>query len=162
MEPWLKPIYDIFADFYNQKELKKLIETGHIEICPLAYMRGRTFKDTWIIADEMQNATINQVKMLLTRIGQNSRMVLTGDLAQHDRNLHENGLFDFIRRLPPLNSTQQSTQQPTQHPTLLPTPQSTLQNSTENEIPTASPLLSSSWVGVQPTEINLNNINLQE
>jgi phosphate starvation-inducible PhoH-like protein len=59
-------------------------------------MRGRTFEDAWIIADEMQNATKSQMKMLLTRIGNNTKMVVTGDLKQHDRGFSENGLSDFI------------------------------------------------------------------
>jgi phosphate starvation-inducible PhoH-like protein len=75
-----------------------MIAEGVIEISPLAYMRGRTFKDAFIIADEMQNATPNQMKMLLTRIGNNSKMVVTGDLNQADR-LKDNGLIDFISHL---------------------------------------------------------------
>jgi phosphate starvation-inducible PhoH-like protein len=74
-----------------------MIKEGVIEISPLAYMRGRTFKDSYIIADEMQNATPNQMKMLLTRIGDNSKMVVTGDLAQADR-IKDNGLVDFINQ----------------------------------------------------------------
>jgi phosphate starvation-inducible PhoH-like protein len=65
---------------------------------PLAYMRGRTFKNAYIIADEMQNATPNQMKMLLTRLGEGSKMVVTGDLRQADR-LEDNGLLDFCRLL---------------------------------------------------------------
>jgi len=75
-----------------------MLEDGIIEISPLAYMRGRTFKNAYIIADEMQNATQNQMKMLLTRLGENSKMVVTGDLAQADR-LKDNGLIDFITRV---------------------------------------------------------------
>ena len=75
-----------------------MIQEGVIEISPLAYMRGRTFKDAFIIADEMQNATPNQMKMLLTRIGKGSKMVVTGDLAQADR-LKDNGLIDFVSHL---------------------------------------------------------------
>ena len=75
-----------------------MLSESVIEISPLAYMRGRTFKDSYIIADEMQNATANQMKMLLTRIGENSKMVVTGDLAQTDR-AHDNGLMDFLGKL---------------------------------------------------------------
>jgi phosphate starvation-inducible PhoH-like protein len=71
---------------------------GIIEVSPLANMRGRTFKNALILADEMQNATPNQMKMLLTRIGENSRMVITGDLRQADR-IEDNGLIEFIRLL---------------------------------------------------------------
>ena len=76
-----------------------MIADNVIEIAPLAYMRGRTFKNSWIIADEMQNATPSQMKMLLTRIGENSKIVVTGDLAQHDRGYENNGLKDFVRLL---------------------------------------------------------------
>jgi phosphate starvation-inducible PhoH-like protein len=61
-------------------------------------MRGRTFKNTWIVADEMQNSTVGQMKMLLTRLGDNSRLVITGDLEQHDRVGEENGLEDFLNK----------------------------------------------------------------
>ena len=71
-----------------------MLEDGVIEISPLAYMRGRTFKNAFVIADEMQNATPSQMKMLLTRIGDGSRMVVTGDLNQADRP-RENGLLEF-------------------------------------------------------------------
>jgi phosphate starvation-inducible PhoH-like protein len=73
-----------------------MIETNVIEISPLAYMRGRTFKNAFIVADEMQNATVSQTKMLLTRLGDYSRMVVTGDLAQSDRTVEESGLEDFL------------------------------------------------------------------
>jgi phosphate starvation-inducible PhoH-like protein len=75
-----------------------MIAEGIIEIAPLAYMRGRTFKNSFILADEMQNATPNQMKMLLTRLGENSCMAVTGDLAQADR-LNDNGLIDFTKLL---------------------------------------------------------------
>jgi phosphate starvation-inducible PhoH-like protein len=68
-------------------------------------MRGRTFKNTWIVADEMQNSTVSQMKMLLTRLGENSRMVITGDLDQHDKPLERNGLEDFLGRFKGKRST---------------------------------------------------------
>ena len=80
------------------------MESELVEIAPLAYMRGRTFKDAWIIADEMQNATPEQMKMLLTRIGDNSRLCVTGDLAQYDRGYSENGLKNFLEKLELRNS----------------------------------------------------------
>ncbi len=95
MAPWTRPIFDVFEEYYTPKEINNMIEDGVIEVAPLAYMRGRTFKDAYIIADEMQNATPNQMKMLLTRIGANSRIIVTGDLAQHDRGFDNNGLKDF-------------------------------------------------------------------
>ena len=98
MEPWTRPIFDIFLEIYSKKELSNMIRENIIEISPLCFMRGRTFKNSFIIADEMQNSTPNQMRMLLTRIGTNSRMVITGDLAQSDR-IENNGLKDFINKL---------------------------------------------------------------
>lgn len=98
MEPWTRPIFDVFQEYYLPREVSGMIEDGIIEISPLAYMRGRTFKNSYIIADEMQNATPSQMKMLLTRIGENSRMVVTGDLQQADR-MKDNGLLDFISKV---------------------------------------------------------------
>jgi phosphate starvation-inducible PhoH-like protein len=98
MAPWTRPIFDVFAEYYQQKDIARMLEEGVIEISPLAYMRGRTFKNAYIVADEMQNATVNQMKMLLTRLGENSKMVVTGDLAQADR-LNDNGLINFCNLL---------------------------------------------------------------
>jgi len=98
MAPWTRPIFDVFREYFTAKDIEGMIEEGVLEIAPLAYMRGRTFKDAYIVADEMQNATPNQMKMLLTRLGENARMAVTGDLAQADR-LHDNGLLDFIRHM---------------------------------------------------------------
>jgi phosphate starvation-inducible protein PhoH and related proteins len=98
MAPWTRPIFDVFREYFYANEIENMIAEGVIEISPLAYMRGRTFKDAFIIADEMQNATPNQMKMLLTRIGNNSKMVVTGDLNQADR-LKDNGLIDFTNHL---------------------------------------------------------------
>lgn len=96
MEPWTKPIMDVFAENYNAKEITNMITEGVIETSPLAYMRGRTFKNAVVIADEMQNATPSQMKMLLTRLGQGSKMVVTGDLQQADRPSN-NGLLEFLK-----------------------------------------------------------------
>jgi phosphate starvation-inducible PhoH-like protein len=95
MEPWTKPIMDVFSDNYNAREITNMITEGVIEVSPLAYMRGRTFKNAVVIADEMQNATPSQMKMLLTRLGQKSKMVVTGDLQQADRPSN-NGLLEFL------------------------------------------------------------------
>ena len=97
MEPWTRPIFDIIEEYYRPQEITRLLEEKYIEIAPLAYMRGRTFKQSWIIADEMQNATPSQMKMLLTRLGENSKMVVTGDTQQADRRATDNGLLDFER-----------------------------------------------------------------
>jgi phosphate starvation-inducible PhoH-like protein len=98
MAPWTRPIFDVFGEYYQKKEIANMLEEGTIEISPLAYMRGRTFKNAYIVADEMQNATVNQMKMLLTRLGEGSKMVVTGDLAQADR-VSDNGLIDFCNLL---------------------------------------------------------------
>jgi len=98
MAPWTRPIFDVLGEYYQKKEIASMLEEGVIEISPLAYMRGRTFKNAYIVADEMQNATVNQMKMLLTRLGAGSKMVVTGDLAQADR-LSDNGLIDFCNLL---------------------------------------------------------------
>lgn len=98
MAPWTRPIFDVLGEYYMKKDIENMINEGVIEISPLAYMRGRTFKNAYIIADEMQNATPNQMKMLLTRLGEGSKMVVTGDLHQADR-LDDNGLIDFIRQI---------------------------------------------------------------
>ena len=98
MAPWTRPIFDVLGEYYPQKDIETMLFEGVIEISPLAYMRGRTFKNAYIIADEMQNATQNQMKMLLTRLGEGSKMVVTGDLAQADR-VKDNGLINFVERL---------------------------------------------------------------
>ena len=98
MEPWTKPIFDVFNEYYYQKEVSGMLQEGVIEISPLAFMRGRTFENCYIIADEMQNTTVNQFKMLLTRIGEGSKLVITGDLDQTDRG-KDNGMADFLHKL---------------------------------------------------------------
>jgi phosphate starvation-inducible PhoH-like protein len=91
MEPWVKPMFEIF----ERERVHK-----HVEIVPMAYMRGRTFRNSFVIADEMQNSTPNQMKMVLTRIGNNSKMVVTGDLNQSDLpRLTLNGLQDIFWRI---------------------------------------------------------------
>jgi len=96
MAPWVRPIYDVLYQFMHPREVSELMEEKVIEIAPLGYMRGRTFKNCWIVADEMQNSTVSQMKMLLTRIGECSRLVVTGDLEQHDKVTDQNGLEDFL------------------------------------------------------------------
>ena len=97
MAPWTRPIFDVFEEYYTTQEIAGMMNDGILEISPLAYMRGRTFKNSFIIADEMQNATPSQMKMLLTRLGENSKMAVTGDLQQADRP-SANGLLDFIEK----------------------------------------------------------------
>tara|TARA_Y200000002_G_scaffold272970_1_gene227369 strand:+ start:187 stop:906 length:720 start_codon:yes stop_codon:yes gene_type:complete len=98
MAPWTRPIFDVLREYFNANEIEGMIKESIIEIAPLAYMRGRTFKNSFILADEMQNATSSQMKMLLTRLGENSKMAVTGDLAQADR-MQDNGLINFVNLL---------------------------------------------------------------
>jgi phosphate starvation-inducible PhoH-like protein len=99
MEPWTRPLLDVMREYYRAQDIATMIQDQVVEIAPLAFMRGRTFKNSWIIADEMQNATPAQAKMLMTRIGQNSRIVITGDVEQADRSNGNNGLMDLCARL---------------------------------------------------------------
>lgn len=99
MEPWTRPLLDVVREYYHPKEILKMMDDQRIEISPLAYMRGRTFKHAWVIADEMQNATPGQMKMLLSRIGESTKIVVTGDVEQADRKTHDNGLIDLSERL---------------------------------------------------------------
>lgn len=99
MEPWTRPLFDVLREYYRPQEIANMMENNVIEISPLAYMRGRTFRDAWVIADEMQNATPEQMKMLMSRIGQNSRIIITGDVEQTDRSNSKNGLRDLLSRL---------------------------------------------------------------
>jgi phosphate starvation-inducible PhoH-like protein len=99
MDPWIRPLYDVLYKYYTPKQISQLIEKQIIEICPLAYMRGRTFENSWIILDEAQNTLKSQMLMMLTRIGKGSKLIVTGDPAQHDRGFETNGLSDLIMRL---------------------------------------------------------------
>jgi len=98
MAPWTIPIFDVFKLYFTTQDIRNMLYEGVIEISPLAYMRGRTFHNCYIVADEMQNASTNQMKMLLTRIGRHSKLAVTGDLHQTDRP-KDNGLSDFIEKL---------------------------------------------------------------
>lgn len=100
MAPWTRPLLDVLREYYTPQEISKMLEDQTVEISPLAFMRGRTFKDAWIIGDEMQNATPGQMLMLLTRIGEGSKMVVTGDVEQTDKKHVENGLLDLCNKLP--------------------------------------------------------------
>ena len=99
MEPWVRPLFDVLREYYSTKELEYMISEQIIEIAPLAFCRGRNFKHSWIILDEAQNATPSQMKMLMTRIGEGSKIVITGDVEQTDRKTPENGLLDLKQRI---------------------------------------------------------------
>ena len=100
VDPYLRPLYDALHDLLGNEATDRLIEKGTIEIAPLAYMRGRTLEDAVIILDEAQNTTPSQMKMFLTRLGNQSRMIITGDATQVDlpRSVHS-GLMDAIKLL---------------------------------------------------------------
>ena len=84
MEPWTRPLFDVLHEYYSPQDTAKMLDEQIIEISPLAFMRGRNFKNAYIVADEVQNTTINQMKMLLTRLGENCKLVATGDIEQTD------------------------------------------------------------------------------
>ena len=84
VDPYLRPLYDALHDMLGVEQTEKLIEKGVIEIAPLAYMRGRTLEDAYVILDEAQNTTTHQIKMFLTRLGMNAKMIITGDVTQID------------------------------------------------------------------------------
>ena len=84
VDPYLRPLYDALYDLFGYEKIQRKIETGEIEIAPLAFMRGRTLKNSFAILDEAQNATSTQIKMFLTRIGENSKLVVNGDPSQVD------------------------------------------------------------------------------
>ena len=104
IDPYLRPIYDALQDMIPINKIKKYIENKTIEIAPIAYMRGRTLKNAFILLDEAQNTTPSQLKMFLTRLGPNSKMIVTGDISQIDLRKHQkSGLKDAIKRFKNIN-----------------------------------------------------------
>lgn len=100
VDPYLRPLYDALFDMFGAETFAKHMERGSIEVAPLAYMRGRTLDDSFIILDEAQNTTREQIKMFLTRLGFNSKMVITGDITQIDLpDSRKSGLIDAMRIL---------------------------------------------------------------
>ena len=94
VDPYLRPLYDALYELFGAEKIDKKIETGEIEIAPLAFMRGRTLKNCFAILDEAQNATETQIKMFLTRIGENSKLIVNGDPSQIDLiNKSQSGLI---------------------------------------------------------------------
>jgi phosphate starvation-inducible PhoH-like protein len=99
MDPWLAPIYHNLYMLYNKEKVDKELENGNIEIVPFAFMRGRTFVDSFVIVDEAQNVTHNQMETVIGRLGRGSKMVICGDMAQIDlKDRRETG-FSFLARL---------------------------------------------------------------
>lgn len=100
VDPYLRPLYDALNDMIPRDRLARFVERGQIEVAPLAFMRGRTMHKSWVILDEAQNTTVEQMKMFLTRLGADSRMTLTGDLTQVDLPRgRESGLAFAVERL---------------------------------------------------------------
>ena len=100
IDPYLRPLYDALYDMMAPEQVDRKLESGEIEVAPLAFMRGRTLSNAYVILDEAQNATAVQMKMFLTRLGENARMVVTGDLSQIDLPAGvTSGLRDAIRTL---------------------------------------------------------------
>ncbi len=104
LSPYLRPLYDALCDRISSKRLKALLAEGVIEIAPIAYMRGRTLNNAYIVIDEAQNCSYGQLKMLLTRLGWNSSMVVTGDPAQSDLLPGMSGLSDVVEKLEALEN----------------------------------------------------------
>lgn len=97
--PWLQPLIDVFEEYYSKQDFQRMVEDGVIEFASLMYLRGRSFKNTVVILDEAQNSLPSQMKLLLTRLGENTRAFVTGDLDQTDHKKQDNGLSDFVKRL---------------------------------------------------------------
>jgi phosphate starvation-inducible PhoH-like protein len=98
MAPYTQPLLDALQEICSKRELAAFVAAGAIEVAPLAFMRGRTFKDAIVIADEMQNSTPGQMLMVATRLGTNSKLIITGDLQQSDR-AEDNGLADLLAKM---------------------------------------------------------------
>lgn len=98
LTPWMMPILDVFAEYYTQREIKQLLTEKIVEMVPLAYIRGRTFKNCYILFDEAQNSTETSMLSVLTRIGEGSKLIVTGDVRQGDKGIR-NGLSGALRRI---------------------------------------------------------------
>jgi len=99
VDPYLRPLYDALSDMFGPERMRALLDDGTIEVAPLAYMRGRTLNDAYVILDEAQNTTAQQMKMFLTRLGFNTKMVVTGDITQVDLAAPRSGLATIERVL---------------------------------------------------------------
>jgi phosphate starvation-inducible PhoH-like protein len=96
MEPWMQPIYANFYQLYNKEKIDEILESGVIEIVPVAFMRGRTFLDSFVIVDEAQNCTTDQMEMIVSRLGLRSKMVICGDTQQVDLKTRGESGFKFL------------------------------------------------------------------
>jgi phosphate starvation-inducible protein PhoH and related proteins len=97
MMPYVRPIMDIFLEYFTKTQMTKYLDDEIFEICPIAMIRGRTFKNSIVILDESQGLSSNALKAVLTRIGEGSRIIVTGDIEQSD--IKDNGLIDFVKRI---------------------------------------------------------------
>jgi phosphate starvation-inducible PhoH-like protein len=97
IDPYLRPLFDALHDMIDTDSIPRLIQSGIIEVAPLAFMRGRTLNDAFIVLDEAQNTTPEQMKMFLTRLGFGSKMVITGDITQNDLPGHQKSGLSIIR-----------------------------------------------------------------
>ncbi len=102
LDPYMRPLYDALGELLDDATVTKYLDRGTIEVAPLAYMRGRTLSDAFVILDEAQNATSGQLKMFLTRLGERSKMVVIGDVTQIDLVGEQSGMIDAIKRLTPV------------------------------------------------------------
>ncbi len=120
VDPYLRPLYDALYEMLGNEAVEKYIENGVIEIAPLAYMRGRTLNDAFIILDEAQNATVTQIKMFLTRLGFNSKMIINGDITQIDlKNQADSGLasaFVLLKHIKEIAFVNLSSKDVVRHP----------------------------------------------
>jgi len=96
MEPWMQPVYANFYQLYNKEKIDKILENGQVEIVPVAFMRGRTFLNSFVIVDEAQNCTHEQMEMIVSRLGLNSKMVICGDTQQVDLKQKKDSGFKFV------------------------------------------------------------------
>ena len=107
VDPYLRPLYDSLYDLFHFEKIQRMIEIGDIEIAPLAFMRGRTLNNAFMILDEAQNATKTQMKMFLTRLGNNSKAIITGDITQIDLpNTVRSGLVEVVDLLKNIDGIQ--------------------------------------------------------
>mgnify|MGYP000751677630 CR=1 FL=1 len=100
MAPWTRPIFDVFEEYYAPDQIEYMINDNKVEVAPLAFMRGRTLDNAFVILDEAQNATVPQMKMFLTRMGKHAKFIITGDVSQVDLPRHQkSGLIESLERL---------------------------------------------------------------
>lgn len=121
MDPYIQPIFDAFRTYWGINTIRTLIQNGQIEIVPLAFMRGRTFREAFVLADEIQNATSENLLMLLTRLGEGRKMVLTGDPQQTDINGRSCFLMakNILRGIPEVGFIRFSNRDVVRHPTVV-------------------------------------------